>query len=164
MARIIPNENTWIGFTTTAPATLDAPKLNEITASGVKDLTKFVISITATSSGNAVPTPSIDSLFETSVPGTSQAQFSADFYRDDETDLAWETLTRNTKGYFYISRFGGTGTNQRPVVGQSVEVWPVHITSRSAGPLTSNTAQTFTVTAAVPEEPAEDATVASNGV
>jgi len=60
---------------------------------------------------------------------------------------------------FYISRFGGNGPEHRPTTGDKVEVWPVQITSRAAAALSSNTAQTFTVTAAVNEEPAEDATV-----
>lgn len=159
MARIIPNQNTWVGWTTTAPASLSAPTTAEIAA--CVDFTPFVISMTANSTGNTVPTPTIDSLFETSVPGTTTASFTADFYRDDTADTAWTTLIRATKGYFIISRFGGTGSNQAPAAGQIVEVWPVTITSRSAGPMSSNTVQTFTVNAAVPVEPVENATVTS---
>lgn len=156
--RVIPNENSWIGFTTVRPANLELPTEAEINASTV--LTNFIVSITAQSQGNTVPTPNIDTLFETSVPGTSQASFTADMYRDDAADTAWTTLTRGEVGYFYISRFSGKGANHAPKAGDNVEVWPVRITSRTAGPLTSNTAQTFTCVAAVPEEPAEDAKVA----
>lgn len=155
--RIIPNEDSWVGFTLTRPKNLEAPTVAEISAS-VK-LTGFIISITAQSMGNTVPTPNIDSLFETSVPGTSQATFSADMYRDDEADTAWDTLPRGTTGYFYVSRFGGTGADHQPVAGESVEVWPVRIVSRTASAMASNTAQTFTCTASVPENPAEDAKV-----
>lgn len=159
MARIIPNENTWIGFTTTAPASLSAPTTAEIDACTV--LTPYVVSLTASSQGNTVPTPNLDSLFETNVPGTNTASFTADFYRDDAADTAWTTLPRATKGYFIVSRFGGSGTNQKPTVGNVVEVWPVWVTARTAGALASNTAQTFTVTAAVPVEPVENAIVSS---
>jgi hypothetical protein len=159
MARIIPNQNTFIGFTTTRPASLAAPTEAEVADSD--NVTEFVVSLTANSQGNTIPTPSLDTLFETSVPGTSTASFTADFYRDDEDDSAWTLMTRGLKGYFYISRFGGTGANNIPEAGDYVEVWPVTITSRTAGALASNTAQTFTVTAAVPEEPAEDAVVAA---
>jgi|GEM_PF-1208481 len=155
--RIIPNENSWVGFTKTRPANLQAPTEAEI--SGSTNLTSFIISITAQSQGNTVPTPNIDSLFETSVPGTSQASFSADMYRDDAADTAWTTLLRGTTGYFYISRFGGSGTGYVPKVGDKVEVWPVRIVSRTASAMASNTAQTFTCTASVPEEPAENAAV-----
>lgn len=158
MARIIPNENSWIGFVPTV-ANIAAPKTSEL-ATAV-DLTDYVVSINASSTGNTVPTPSLKSLFETSVPGTAAAQFSMDMYRDDEDDLGWETLPRNTKGFVVISRFGGTGPGGKPAVGQKCEVWPVHVSSRAAGALTSNTAEVFTVTASVPSEPDEDAVVAA---
>jgi hypothetical protein len=157
--RIIPNENSWIGFATTRPANLQAPTEAEL--AGAVNLTGFIISITAQSMGNTVPTPNIDSLFETSVPGTSQASFTADMYRDDAADTAWDTLPRGVVGYFYISRFGGTGTGYVPKTGEHVEVWPVRIVSRTASAMASNTAQTFTCTASVPEEPAEGAKVAA---
>lgn len=155
--RIIPNEDSWIGFSTVEPKNLNAPTLAEVTAA--TKLTGFIISITAQSMGNTVPTPNIDSLFETSVPGTSQASFTADMYRDDEADTAWEILPRGTVGYFYISRFGGKGTDHAPTTGDGVEVWPVRIVSRTASAMASNTAQTFTCTASVPTEPAENAKV-----
>lgn len=163
MARVIPNERTWIGFTDTRPANLSQPTAAEINAAD--DLTCLVMSINASAQGNTVPTPSLCSLFETSVPGTSQATFQGDFYRDDAEvagdiiDLAWNTLKRGVSGYFFISRFGGSGTNAKPVAGDQLEVWPVQITSRTAGALASNTAQTFSITAAVNEVPSEDAEV-----
>lgn len=159
MARIIPNENTWVGFSTTPPANLSAPTTTEINAA--TNLTGFVTSINASAQGNTVPTPNLSTLFETNVPGTIQATFTADFYRDDEADTAWDALDRGTEGVFYISRFGGSGTGNKPGSGDDVEVWPVMIVSRTAGALSSNTVQTFTVTASVPQEPAENATVAS---
>lgn len=159
MARIIPNEKTFIAFSDTLPTSLSAPTAAELTAA--TDLTSYVISISAQTQGNTVPTPSLDTLFETNTPGTVQASFTGDFYRDDTDDLAWETLLRGAVGCFYISRFGGTGENQKPAVGETVEVWPVAVTARTAGPMTSNTVQTFTLTAAVPAEPVEDAVVAA---
>jgi len=159
MARIIPNENTWVGFSTTQPASLSAPTADEVNAA--TDLTQFVTSINASSQGNTVPTPDLSTLFETNIPGTVQATFTADFYRDDDSDTAWTTLDRGVEGIFYISRFGGTGTGNKPAAGDAVEAWPVLIVSRTAGALSSNTVQTFTVTASVPQEPNENATVAA---
>ena len=155
--RIIPNEDSWVAFATARPKNLAGPTVAEL-AAAVK-LTGFVISITAQSQGNTVPTPNIDSLFETSVPGTSQATFTADMYRDNDVDLAWDTLPRGTVGYFFISRFDGSGADHAPVSGEGVEVWPVRIVSRTASAMASNTAQTFTCTASVPEEPEENAKV-----
>lgn len=158
MTRIIPNENTWVGFAPTV-ADKSAPTAANVTAA--VNLTGYVISLNASSNGNTVPTPSFDTLFETSIPGTVQASFSADFYRDDEEDLAWETLPRSTKGFFILARFGGTGTGNAPQGGDDVEVWPVIVTSRTMANESSNTALTFTVTCSVPDEPAEDAVIAS---
>lgn len=160
MARIIPNQNTWVGFSETEPAVLNSPSEAEITAAHT--LTCYISSINASSQGNTVPTPDLCSLFETSVPGTSTAQFQSDMYRDDEDDLAWNVLPRGQRGVFYISRFGGDGDEYRPLSGQKVEVWPVQVTSRTAGALSSNTPQSFSVTCAVPKEPEEDGVVDAN--
>lgn len=157
--RLIPNENSWVGFSQTKPTNLAAPTAAQISAA--TEITDLLISLNASSSGNTVPTPSLKRLFETSIPGTSSAQFTADFYRDDEDDVAWDLFPRGVVGVFYIARFGGTGVGGKPVATDKLEVWPIQVTSRSAAALTSNTAQMFTVTASVPQEPAEDAVVAA---
>jgi hypothetical protein len=159
MARIIPNENTWIGFSTATISDIEAPTAAQVTAA--IDLTGYCISLNASARGNTVPTPAFDSLFETSTAGTSAATFDADFYRDDEDDLAWETLPRGTRGYFLIARFGGTGTDNVPKAGDEVEVWPVMVTSRTMANMSSNTVLTFTASCSVNVEPAEAATVAA---
>lgn len=163
MSRIIPNENSYIGFAATV-ANINAPTLANVTSA--INVTPYVISINASSTGNVVPTPSFDTLFETSIIGTSSATFTADFYRDDSTgvggDLAWKTLPRRTKGYFLISRFGGSNpTTHAPAAADKVEVWPVIVVSRTMANMSNNTVMTFTLTCSVPEEPNEAATVAA---
>ena len=162
MSTLIPNENCFIAFATAMPAapTL-VPTASEVAAGIV--LTDFVISLTANATGNTVPTPKLSSLFEPSIPGTSTAQFTAEMYRDSvpANDKAWTMLPRNTSGVFYIARFGGTGANLLPIATDHVEVWPVRVTSRAASAMSSNTAQTFTLTCSVPQEPNEDATIAT---
>lgn len=164
MSKLVANENCWVGFTTTAPTTLSAP--SEATdIDNAIDLTCLLVSLNASAQGNTVPVPVLCSLFEQSVPGTSSANFTADFYRDDESDDAWTALPRGTKGYFLIGRFGLSGTTAdgkpKPAATDVIEVWPVTVTSRSAGPLTSNQVQMFTMVASVPDEPVEAATVAA---
>lgn len=170
MANLIPNENTWLGFkvgagvtpfgvTIGANSVITPPAAADV--AGAVDLTDFLISLNASSTGNTVPTPRLRSLFETSVPGTSSAQFTADFYRDDENDTAWETLPRGTRGSFFVSRFGGQGADKMPIAGDVMEIWPVQVSSRAAGALQSGTAQMFSITCAVPVEPDEDVTVAA---
>ena len=157
MGRLIPNENTWVGFKATMTGTVASPKVADIT--GATDLTPFLMSLNASSQGNVVPTPSFDSLFETSIIGTSQATFTADFYRDDATDTAWTALPRGTTGFFFVSRFGGSGTDQIPEVGDVIEVWPVEVVSRTAANMANNTVMSFTVNCAVNVEPGEASTV-----
>lgn len=157
MAKFIPNENSYIGFSIATLATT-GPGVYAVTAAEVTaavELTGFTTSLNASSQGNNVPTPNFSTLFETSILGTSQATFTADFYRDDDTDTAWDTLPRKTEGFFIISRFGGKPST----AGDKCEVWPVRVTSRAMANMTNNTVETFTVTCAVPEEPDEDVTI-----
>lgn len=158
MARIIPNENTWFGFVPTL-ADYQNPTATELGTA--VDLTGFLMSINASSRGNTVPTPNFKSLFETSISGTVQASFDADFYRDDDNDLAWETFPRNTSGFVVLSRFGGSGTDNAPAATDVVEVWPILVVSRTMGNMSSNTVLTFSVSCSIPEVPAEAATVTS---
>lgn len=153
MGRIIPNVNTWVGFATALTGTVGSPKVADVT--GAVDLTHFLTAINASASGNAVPTPSFDSLFETTIIGTSQATFTADFYRDDTADTAWTTLPRATTGFFIIARYGGIPST----VAKKCEVWPVTVLSRSMSNMANNTVETFTVTCAVPSDPGEAAVV-----
>jgi hypothetical protein len=171
MARVIPNEESWIGFLDgDIPADLCAPTVADVAA--CIDLTCFASTLNASAQGNTVPTPDLCSLFETSVPGTSAATFTGEFYRDDELDtgtpakpidLAWNTLPRKAKGAFIIVRFGcplnATSGKPMPVAGTPCEVWPVEITSRAASAMASGTPQSFTCTAAVNVEPCESAEV-----
>lgn len=156
MGRIIPNEQTWVGWIDDTPGIASgtlAPTVAEITSA--VDLTPFLMSLNASAQGNQVPTPSFDSLFETSIVGTSQATFTADFYRDDTADTAWEAFPRGTKGSIVISRFGGSGTDQKPVAADFVEVWPIEVVSRIAANMQNNAVQTFTINCAVNIVPAE---------
>lgn len=155
MARFIPNEETWVGFATTLTGTVDAPKVADVT--GAVDLTHYITSLNASASGQDVPTPAFDTLFETSIAGTSKGSFSADFYRDNSNDLAWTTLPRATDGFFIIARYGGKPST----VADKCEVWPVRVLSRSVSNMANNAVVTFTVTCAVPDVPGEDAVVAT---
>lgn len=157
MARLIPNERTKAHFVLTI-ADITAPTVSEI--DGGTDLTSFLVTLEASTSGQTVATPAFDSLFETNIPGTSSATFTGEFYRDDESDTAWDTLPRATVGNFVIARFGWSGTDNTPAVGDDCEVWPVRVITRSGAALTNNEVQRFNLECAVPIEPAEDAAVA----
>lgn len=159
MTKLIANEQIYVGFATTLtgePPSAIAVDDGDIT--GATDLTSYLVTLDSSTRGNVVPTPSLDTTFETSISGTVNATFMAEFYRDDTTDTAWTTLPRGTQGYFIISRMDPTPSNAN---GSVVEVWPVIVTARSANPLTSNDSQRFTIECSVPSEPDEDVTVAA---
>ena len=158
MARLIPNESTWVGWVDTITDTTGLT-VSDAEVSGATVLTPWLISLNASSQGNTVPTPSFDTLFETTIPGTVSAQFTADFYRDDADDTAWNTLPRGTDGYFIVSRFGGSGTDNLPIAADEVEVWPVSVTSRTMQNMASNQVLMFSLTCSVPVEPNESATI-----
>ena len=159
MARIIPNDASYIAFANSAGIASASliPTAAEVTAA--VNLTTFIMSLTATTQGNVLPTPSFDTLFETSTVGTSSSSFTVDCYRDDTADTAWTTLPRKTKGFFIVSRFGGLGALHKPITGDTCEVWPVIVTSRSMAGMSNNTIQSFTVTCAIYKEPNEAAVV-----
>lgn len=156
MARLIPNQNTWVGFITTT-ATPNVLVASDLTSA--VDLTPFLISLNASSRGNTVPTPAFDTLFETSINGTVQASLDADFYRDTTADTAWTTLPRGTTGFLVISRFGGTGTKKKPQATDKVELWPIVVVSRTMANMANNSVMTFSVSCAVPVEPSEALTI-----
>lgn len=167
MSQFIPNENSWVGLVKAAGgnefglADINNPTVAEVDAA--IDVTSLLVSFNATTTGNTVPVPRLSTLFEPSIAGTASGQMSADFYQDDAAgaNIAWDNLPRGQKGSFILSRFGGTGPNLAPAVGQTCETWPFEVSSRGASNLANNTAQTFTMTAAVPEEPNEEAVVAA---
>ena len=160
MARVIPNENSWVGFATTVAGADLVPTAAEV--AGAVPITHELVSINASSQGNVVPTPALDSLFETNVIGTSQATFSMDLYReDDQADPVYAAFVRGAAGFIIISRFGGTGANGLPVATDVVEVWPIKVVSRANSNMANNTVMTYTVTCSVPVEPNEAATIAA---
>lgn len=160
MAKTIPNELTQIVFVAAGGiANIAAPTVAEINAG--TDLTNLIVSLEASTRGNVVNTPALDSLFETTIPGTVTATFTMEAYRDDTTDTVWDTLPRGTSGFIVISRFGfGGATVADPAIGDVVEVWPIKVVTRSATPLQSGDSQRCTVECTVPTEPDEDAVVA----
>lgn len=155
MARLIPNQATKVYFVPEDLDVLDPSSYAAADAVAGEDLTGLLVTLDASARGNSVPTPDFESLFETSIPGTSTATFTAEFYRDDAADDAWDALPRNTEGVFVILRFGGSGADGAAAAGDDAELWPVRVTTRAGLPLTSNEAQRFNIECSVPVEPNE---------
>lgn len=153
--RYIPNQHSWFGFCTSGgfTGTPSAPKAADLATAVV--LTPLITGVTAATTGQAVPTPAFDSLFETSISGTVQANFQIDGYRDDvgASDLLWTTLPRGTNGFVVISLKTGSAV---PLVGDKVDVWPIQVLSRTIPNLTSGQVVACQITASVPQVPGEN--------
>lgn len=157
MSRFIPNERSKI---LVLIGDDDPSAVTVADLATAVDITGQVMSLNASSQGNTVPTPSLDSLFETSIPGTVQASFSMDCYRDDEPtkDIAWTTLPRGTKAIVVISRTGpATGT--KLAANDKAEAWPIMVVSRTMSNMASNTPASFTLNASVYKVPNENLTI-----
>lgn len=154
--RYIPNQHSWFGFAATLVGTVQAPKASD--CSGAVVLTPLITGVTAATTGQAVPTPAFDSLFETSISGTVQANFQIDGYRDDVsgTDLLWNTLGRGVTGYIIISLKTGSSA---PVSTDKVDVWPIQVLARTIPNLTSGQVVACQVTCSVPQVPGENVAV-----
>lgn len=155
--RVIPNKNSYICFASSL-SNYNAPAASEVNTA--VNLTPFVVSYTASTNGNQLPTPAFDSLFETTISGTVTGTFTMDMYRDETTDTAWNTLPRTTTGYIIISRFVKNGstydsTTKKPGAGAPVEVWPIKVTARTMQAASSNQVQMFQCQFAVTAEPNE---------
>lgn len=153
--RFTPNNQSYIGFAATLTGSMAAPKVADVT--GAIDLTAKVTGVTASSTGNAVPTPTFDTTWNGSIPGNVDGTFSMDGYRDTVVlaDTLWTTLPRGTVGFVLIARSGGIPNT----VGKTLEVWSIAVLSRSVPNMTSGAVVTTTVTASTPVEPEEDAIV-----
>jgi len=148
MARVIANNKTVVKFGDVA----DLQDLTRADLDEAVDLTGFMTSFDNATEGNEVDTPDFSTDFETSIPGTYSATVSAEFYRDDDDDLAWDTLPRGAEGVFIILRFGDEE-------GNPAELYPARVLSRSPVALANNESQRFETTASVPTPPNEDAVV-----
>jgi len=159
MSRFIANKNVFVGFVP-GDALLKNPTsaaiITAFTATGEGiDLTDIVSSVNASAQGNVLPTPSLKSLFETTMIGTSQATCQIEGYQDDDEDdnLLVTHMTRDAKGLLVIGR---VGFSDPPKAGDIVELWPIQVASQTKSPLANNTVQTVSVTAAVLYEPKEN--------
>ena len=160
MARLTPDENSKIHIVDSI-STISAPTIGEINAG--TEVTEFLTpaGFDTPEEGNDADTSSIASAHDTSVPATVSGQPSGEFYRDDSADDAWDAMARLTTTNIVISRFGGSGTDNAIIAADTVEVWPVRVSSRSAGRIVRGEALRFVAQFAKSVAPTLAATVAA---
>jgi hypothetical protein len=156
VARYIPNQHSWFAFTPALTGTVTAPKVADCTGASV--VTSLITGLTASTAGQAVPTPDFSNLFETSISGTVQATFQIDGYRDDisANDLLWTLMPRATTGYFFIALKSGGAV---PIATDKIDVWPIIVLSRTVPNFTSGQVVACQITCAVPQVPGENVAV-----
>ena len=143
--------------TITAAAT---PTPAEISA-GV-DLTGFLTDggFDSPLDGSVSDAADMGSAFNKTQLGTFGGQeLTAEFFRDDASDTAWDTLPRGTTGWFVIGRLG-IATPGTFKVGDDVDIWPIAVASRNPVAVARAVTQRFMVSCAVPGVPTESYTLA----
>lgn len=140
-------------FSPTLPADLQNPTRAELDAA--ESLTDEVADVAGFQLENqSVATPDLGSTFETSIPGTDQAQNSSlTLYEDEDGDEYETMLPKGQTGVIYLLRKGDKpGSN-------SLDVFPVRVASKSSPFTTGNDAARFVVAFSITAEPALDRTV-----
>lgn len=137
-----------------------APTTSEVTTSTrLPNITNY----TTPSSESEVDTSDIDTLYDTSVVGTTKAgPIELTFKRDDSDESdTWDALTLRDTGYLVMLPFGGSGTSDAPAATDKAIVYPAQIGQRRPEGYGRNTTQKFMVSFYVTEAPELDAAIAA---
>lgn len=132
-----------------------APTLGEIT--GAEELAPDIAEIGGLTFRNEpIPTPDLENVFETSIPGGDTAEAPVLTFYEREDTAANQTLAnalaKGTEGYLIVAPDG-------LVTGYPLEVWPVTSTGVPREYSAGNDPARFSVTFAVTAVPTLDATV-----
>ncbi len=160
MARITPDGFLKMHIVDTI-ASQSAPTVAELGAG--TEVTPFLTpaGVDTPEEGTDADTSDLSSARDKSIPATIGGELTAEFYRDDALDDAWDNQARLTITNVVISRFGGTGTDNAIVATDVVEVYPVRISQRSPSRAVRGEAQRFVVNYALSGDPDLVAVVAA---
>ena len=164
MARITPDTYVKIHIVDSI-SSQSAPTIGEIGAG--TEVTGFLTpaGLDTPEEGTDADISSIASARDLSIPATIGGDISGEFYRDDgtggTTDEAWDAMARLTVTNIVIARFGGAGTDNAIIATDTVEVWPVRVSSRSNARITRGEALRFVAQFSLSGDPDLAATVAA---
>jgi hypothetical protein len=98
------------------------------------DMTSYVRGIPAVpETGNTADTADLSSKFNKRIPASYGGDnLTIEFYQDDTTDVAYDTLLRGTVGYWLVA-WDGLATPGTWAVGDDVWAYPVTLISRGMG-------------------------------
>lgn len=161
MSRVPSTGTLQLHFLPGGVSNLAAPTTTEINAG--TNLTEFLLrnGLKTPKTGTTIDAADMSSRYNKTGRGSFGGQpVSAVFYRDDDSDDAWDLLPPDTEGVLVVLRFGGGGALGAVQAGDAAECWPVEVVSREMMDTADNEMQKFTVTFSVPDDPNDDATVA----
>jgi hypothetical protein len=160
MSRIVPDGflKVWI---VDSIASQSAPTIVEITAG--TETTPFLTpaGIDTPEEGTDADISNLSSARDQSIPATIGGELTAEYYRDDQSDDAWDNQARLTITNVVLSRFGGGGADNAIIATDVVEVYPVRISQRSPSRAVRGEAMRFVVNYALSGDPELTATVAA---
>lgn len=135
-------------------ANMASPDVAELAA--LTDLSGFLAKdgFSTGESGSRVPVSSASQKYNLEVSGSIGLQVAMTFFRDDETDSAWDAFDQGDKVYVVFARKGGSGEGGAIALGDEVEVYFGEILDKSNADIAENTASRFTAnlsTGAIPE-------------
>jgi len=140
-------------------ASVTAPTVAELAAG--TELTPFLApaGLLTPDEGTEADASDLSSVRDKSIPSTVGGNVEGEFYRDDTTDTAWTTLTRDATGYILSAPFGGTGTDNALIATDACEVWTVRVSNRNPNRYTRGDSMRFTSTFTSTADPEFSATV-----
>ena len=129
MARFFRRGITRFYFLATAPASLTAPLVTELTAG--TNLTTAVAEVAGfTFANQPIETPDFGSAYVAKIPGPDAADDSSlTFYEDQTTNPLRTTLQKGTLGYIVMLPQGGTGALGAPAATNKCDVFHVQVAS-----------------------------------
>lgn len=163
MATPVFEEQYVVIFSPTPPADPAAPTATEVNTT-TTNITALMTKdgFNPNTSENMVDTGTLDTAFDSQVPGSWGSSLALRFKKDDTTDTAWDLFPRGTAGAIYIAPYGLSGVGGIAAVGDKLYVWPdVQAQQPQLPPSAPNEQQSFTVTFAVGSPPEYYAEVAA---
>lgn len=129
MARFFRRGITRFYFVPTAPSSLTAPTVAELTAG--TNLTAAVADVAGfTFANQPIETPDFSAAYVSKIPGPDQADDSTlTLYEDRTTNPLRATLAKGQQGYIIMLPQGGTGTGGAPAIGNKADVFHVEVAS-----------------------------------
>lgn len=138
------------------------PTLDEI--SGLTDLSGFLTKdgMSRAETGNRAPASGAAEQYNLDVAGSVTLNLAMTFFRDDDTDTAWETIQRGDFLYVVFCAQGGSGQDGAVAEGDPVEVYYGQVLDKSMADTAENTTARFTTNLSTAAAPEMDAIVAGS--